>query len=314
MEKIRFGSTDIEVTRIAFGAWAIGGWLWGGADAQDAIKAMHAAFDIGITTIDTAPVYGFGVSEELVAKALATAGVSRDKVVLATKAGMEWDEDENTWNNSRPERIREEIEQSLRRLQTDYIDIYQIHWPDENTPIEETAAVMGELLAEGKVRAIGVCNYSTEQMDAWRRVAPLHSNQVRFNLIERATEADILPYCNEHGMGFMAYSPLARGLLTGKYDTTSVFREGDSRGRDPRFTGDGGARNVRIVRKLTEMAEAAGKSVAQLAVRWVLDRDANIVALWGARRPDQIAAAAGLSGWTLSAGDMARIDEIVNEA
>lgn len=314
MEKMTFGTTDIEVTRIVLGTWAMGGWLWGGSDAADAVRSIHEALDIGITTIDTAPVYGFGASEELVAKALATAGVGRDKVVLATKAGLDWDKDENTFRNSKPERIREEVEQSLRRLQTDYIDIYQIHWPDEDTPIEETADVMGKLLEEGKVRALGVCNYSTEQMDAWRRVAPLHSNQVRFNLIERQTEQDILPYCKEHNLGFMAYSPLARGLLTGKYDANAVFPEGDSRGGDPRFTGDGLQRNVRIVQALTRLAEEAGKTVAQLAVRWTLDRDDSVMSLWGARRPGQIAPAAGLSGWKLSSADMELIDAIVNEA
>lgn len=314
MEKMMFGSAGIEVTRIALGTWAMGGWLWGGADADDAVRAVHEALDMGITAIDTAPVYGFGVSEELVAKALATSSVPRDKVVLATKAGMQWDGEENVTRNSKAERIREEVEDSLRRLDTDYIDIYQIHWPDPDTPVEETAEAMGKLLEEGKVRALGVCNYSPEQMDVWRSVAPLHSNQVRFNLLERDTEKDVLPYCTEHGLAFMAYSPLARGMLTGKYGPSTVFPEGDNRGQDRRFTGEDGARNVRIVAALTEMAAEKGKTVAQLAVRWVLDKDPGIQVLWGARRPGQIAEAAGLAGWTLSEEDMARIDRIVAEA
>lgn len=308
MEKMIFGATDIEVTRIALGTWAIGGWLWGGVDANEAVNAIHEALDMGITTIDTAPVYGFGLSEQLVAKALATSSVPRDKVVLATKAGMQWDAEENVVRNSKAAHIREEVEESLRRLQTDYIDIYQIHWPDPDTPIEETAEAMARLLEEGKVRALGVCNYSPEQMDVWRSVAPLHSNQVRFNVLERETEQDVLPYVKRHGMAFMAYSPLARGLLTGKYGVDATFPEGDSRARDPRFTGDEAARNVRIVRQLAEMAKEAGKTVAQLAVRWVMDRDEDIVVLWGARRPGQIAEAKGLADWRLSAEDMARID------
>lgn len=313
MERIRFGTTDIQVTRIALGTWAMGGWLWGGADADEAVRSVHEALDLGITTIDTAPVYGFGISEEIVAKALRTSNMPRDAVIIATKAGMEWDEDENVVRNSKEKRIRTEVEDSLRRLQTDYIDIYQIHWPDPDTPIEETAVAMAKLMDEGKVRSIGVCNYSVEQMDEWRRVAPLHSNQVRFNVIERDTEKDILPYCNEHGMGFLAYSPLARGLLTGKYSANTVFPPGDSRATDKRFSGEDAARNLRIVAGLTEMAEEAGKTVAQLAVRWALDRDNNIVVLWGARRPGQIAGAAGVTDWKLSDEEMARIDAIVAE-
>lgn len=314
MERIPFSTTDIQVTRIALGTWAMGGWMWGGADADDAVRAVHEALDLGIMTIDTAPVYGFGISEEIVAKALRTSQVPRDKVVIATKAGMEWDDEENVVRNSKASRIRTEVEQSLRRLQTDYIDIYQIHWPDPDTPIEETASAMTKLLEEGKVRAIGVSNYSVEQMEEWRKVAPLHSNQVRFNVIERDTEKDILPYCKEHDMAFLAYSPLARGLLTGKYSRDTVFPKGDSRAKDQRFVGEKAERNLRIVARLTELAKDKGKTVAQLAVRWALDRDERIVVLWGARRPGQIAEAADIFDWQLSAEDMARIDTIVTEA
>ena len=313
MEFARFGSTDIEVSRIALGTWAIGGWLWGGTDVNDAVRTIHEALDLGITLIDTAPVYGFGLSEELVAKALAEKDVSRDKVVIATKAGLEWDEQENVRRNSKPERIREEVEQSLRRLRTDYIDIYQIHWPDPETPIEDTAEAMYRLLQEGKVRAIGVSNYDVEQMERWRKVAPLHSNQLRYNLLERDIEAAELPYCREHGLAILAYSPLARGLLTGKYNEGSTFPEGDSRAKDKRFQGEEAKRYYRIIPKLKEYAESLGKTLAQLAVRWVLDQPGEPIAFWGARRPGQIAEAAGAVGRKLTPELLAEIDRIVNE-
>ena len=212
MEYTQLGTTSIQVTRIALGTWAMGGWLWGGTDVDEAVRAIHAAWDMGITTIDTAPVYGFGLSEEIVARALRERSTPRDQVIIATKCGMEWNEKEETWRNSKPERIRREIEDSLRRLQTDYIDLYQIHWPDPETPIEETAQVMHDLYQEGKIRAIGVSNYSVEQMEIWRQVAPLHSEQSRYSLFRREVEEDVLPYTREHGLAFLAYSALARGL------------------------------------------------------------------------------------------------------
>lgn len=316
MEFARFGTTDIEVSRIALGTWAMGGWLWGGTDVSDAVRSIHEALDLGITTIDTAPVYGFGLAEEILARALAEKGIPRDQVVIATKAGMEWDEEENVGRNSRPERIREEVEQSLRRLRTDYIDIYQIHWPDPDTPIEDTAATMAALLEEGKVRAVGVSNYDVEQMERWRSVAPLHSNQLRYNVLERAIEEAELPYCRANGLALLAYSPLARGLLTGKYTAASTFPEGDSRARDKRFQGETAERNWRVVPRLKSFAEELGKTIAQLSVRWVLDGPAasvSPVVLWGARRPGQITEAAGAVGWKLSEEQLTEIERIVEE-
>ncbi|HEY8530900.1 MAG TPA: aldo/keto reductase [Limnochorda sp.] len=311
MEYAQLGNTSIQVTRIALGTWAMGGWLWGGTDVDEAVRAIHAAWDMGITTIDTAPVYGFGLSEEIVARALREASIPRDRVVIATKCGMEWNDKEETWRNSKPERIRKEVEDSLRRLQTDYIDLYQIHWPDPNTPIHETAQVMYELYKEGKIRAIGVSNYSVEQMEAWREVAPLHSEQSRYNLFRREVEADVLPYVREHGMAFLAYSPLARGLLTGKFTEESTFKPGDSRVNDPLFVGDAFKVNLQKVAELKTLAAELGKTVAQLAIRWVLDQPGVTVALWGARRPAQIEEAAGAVGWTLTDDVKQRIEAIM---
>ena len=314
MEVAKLGSSGIEVTRVALGTWAIGGWLWGGTDVEQSVRAIHAALDTGITTVDTAPVYGFGLSEEILAEALARRQIPRERVVIATKFGMEWDDKENVWRNAKPERVRKELDDSLRRLRTDYIDLYQIHWPDPETPIAETAQVVKELYEAGKIRAIGVCNYSVEQLEEWRKVAPLHSVQPRYNLLERKIEADVLPYCREHGLAVLAYSPLARGLLTGKFTENPTFKPGDNRATDPRFTGEAYKRHLRIVEKLKVMAAEKGKTVAQLAVRWVLDQPGVTVALWGARTPEQIREAAGVSGWRLSEADLARIEAILQEA
>lgn len=314
MEFAQLSSLDMEVSRVALGTWAIGGWMWGGTDVEDAVRTIHEALDLGITTIDTAPVYGFGLSEEILADALARRSVPRDKVIIATKAGLEWDEAENVRRNSKPERIRREIEDSLRRLKTDYIDLYQIHWPDPETPIEETAGVLRELYEQGKIRAVGVSNFTVEQMEAWRQVAPLHSCQPRYNLLERQIEADVLPYCRRHNVAVLAYSPLARGLLTGKYSMDVQFPPGDSRAQDARFQPDALRRHLKVVDGLREMARGLGRTVSQLAFRWVLDQPGVTVALWGARRPDQIREAAGVVGWRLSEEQLARIDAIPQAA
>ncbi len=314
MEFATLGSSGVRVSRVALGTWAIGGWLWGGTDVEESVRAIHAALDMGISTVDTAPVYGFGLSEEILADALARRRVPREQVVIATKFGMEWDDKENVWRNAKPERIRREIDDSLRRLRTDYIDLYQIHWPDPETPIAETAQAVKELYDAGKIRAVGVCNYSVEQLEEWRRHAPLHSVQPRYNLLERKIEADVLPYCREHGLAVLAYSPLARGLLTGKFTENPTFKPGDNRQTDPRFTGENYKRNLRIVDQLKAMAAEKGKTVAQLAVRWVLDQPGVTVALWGARTPAQIQEAAGVSGWQLSQEDLERIETILQEA
>lgn len=311
LEYTQLGTTSIQVTRIALGTWAMGGWLWGGTDVDEAVRAIHAAWDMGITTIDTAAVYGFGLSEEIVARAVREASIPRDRVIIATKCGMEWNEKEETWRNSKPERIRQEVEDSLRRLQTDYIDLYQVHWPDPDTPIQETAQVMHELYKEGKIRAIGVSNYSAEQMAAWREVAPLHSEQSRYSLFRREVEEDVLPYTREHGLAFLAYSPLARGLLTGKFTEESTFKPGDSRAKDPLFVGDAFKANLKKVEELKALAAELGKTVAQLSVRWILDQPGVTVALWGARRPSQIEEAAGALDWTLSDDVKQRIAEIM---
>jgi aryl-alcohol dehydrogenase-like predicted oxidoreductase len=312
MEFVDIPGTSIRASRIALGTWAIGGWMWGGSNENDAINAIHAALDRGINLIDTAPVYGFGRSEEIVGKALAIDG-RRKRALIATKVGLDW-KDGKPFRNARKARIIEEAEDSLRRLQTDVIDLYQVHWPDPNTPIAEVAEAMAELHDAGKIRAIGVSNFSPAQMDEFRKVAPLHAAQPPYNLFERAIEADVLPYCRDRNIALLAYGSLCRGLLSGSMTKSSRFTGDDLRKNDPKFIAPRFEQYLAAVERLDRLAhERFGKRVIHLAVRWVLDRgDANI-ALWGARRADQIAPIADVIGWRIDSAAMAEIDRILRD-
>src|SRR4051812_33578572 len=229
MELRKLGDTEVSVTPMAFGAWAIGGWMWGGAEEKEAIEAIRAAIAAGITTIDTAPVYGFGRSEELVGKALE--GTGRENYQILTKFGMNWESADGEYffdsvdNDGKPfkmykwaskQKVIKECEESLRRLKTDYIDLYQIHWPDNSTPISETFEAVQRLIEQGKVRAAGVCNYNVQQVEEACRSINLASNQVPYSMIKREVEIKVLPQALERNIGIIAYSPLQRGLLTGK--------------------------------------------------------------------------------------------------
>lgn len=311
MEKTRLNGLGIEASRIALGTWAIGGWMWGGTDEEESIRTIHAALDQGINVIDTAPVYGFGRSEEIVGKAVARHG-GRDGIIIATKVALEWREG-GVFRNSTPERINAEIEDSLRRLQTDYIDLYQVHWPDPLIPVDETAAAMARLHKAGKIRAIGVSNYSPVQMEVFNQAAPLHSCQPPYNLFERQMERDILPYCKEHGIALLTYGALCRGLLSGRMDTGTQFEGVDLRKVDPKFRRPRFDQYLAAVDRLDRLArERHGKGVMELAVRWILDRGIEI-ALWGARHPSQVEAVNGVMGWKLTENDMNEIEHILEE-
>ncbi|MDO0945135.1 aldo/keto reductase [Chromohalobacter israelensis] len=314
MESITIPGTDLTPSRVGLGTWAIGGWKWGGADDANAVRTIHAALDRGITLIDTAPAYGFGHSEEVVGRALAEYG-QRDKVVLATKTALEWQEgSDGVVRNASAARIEKEVEDSLRRLRTEAIDLYQIHWPDPCVPMEETASAMQRLYRDGKIRAIGVSNFSAEQCDAFRRVAPLHSVQPPLNLFERDAERDIIPYARREGLVFLAYGALCRGLLTGKMHADSAFTGDDLRQSDPKFQSPRFTQYLAAVEALTQLArERHDKPVLALAVRWVLDSHPNAIALWGARRPDQVTPLDALDGWSLTASDLRDIDAIIDE-
>jgi aryl-alcohol dehydrogenase-like predicted oxidoreductase len=311
MELADIPGTSLKVSRVALGTWAIGGWMWGGTDEAQSVSTIEAALEHGINLIDTAPVYGFGRSEEIVGKAIAGSGL-RSSVLIATKAGLEW-KDGRVFRNASRARILQEVEDSLRRLRTDHIDIYQVHWPDPLVAIEETAEAMHTLFRRGTIRAIGVSNFSVEQMEQFRGVAPLHVLQPPYNMFERGIEGDLLPYCREHGIATLGYGALCRGLLSGRMRPDTIFGGDDLRRNDPKFRATRFAQYLAAVQKLDRLAqERFGKRVIHLAVRWMLDQGIT-TALWGARRPDQLQPVDEVMGWRLDGAAKAEIDRILRE-
>jgi aryl-alcohol dehydrogenase-like predicted oxidoreductase len=307
METLHIEGIAAPVSRVGLGTWAIGGSMWGGADDAQSIATIRAAIDSGINLIDTAPVYGFGHSEEVVGKALE--GL-RDKAVIATKAGLDWP-DGKVRRNAAAARIRIEVEDSLRRLRTDRIDLYQVHWPDPLVPHDETATELEKLRREGKILAIGVSNYSPSQMESFGRKARLATVQPPYNLFERSIDKDVLPYASQHGLTVLAYGALCRGLLSGRMHADTVFPVGDLRKSDPKFKQPRFRQYLAAVDALQRLArERHGKPVLALAIRWILDRGPT-VALWGARRPDQLAGVDEAFGWKLSDGDLRDIDALL---
>ena len=282
--EIEYLATPFKLSRIELGTWAIGGWMWGGADETAAIGVIHEAVDRGVTLIDTAPAYGFGGSEEIVGKALAEKGL-RQRVVIATKVGLDW-KDGQPFRDGSKARIRKEVEDSLRRLRTDVIDIYQVHWPDPEVPIEETAAAMADLQRAGKIRVIGVSNFNSAQIEAFSKVAPVQTVQSPYNLFERAIEGDFLPYCRDNNIVTLADGSLCRGLLSGRMTARTQFAGDDLRKVDPKFQPPRFTQYLRAVERLDRFAqENYGRRVIHLALRWVLDREDSTVAIWGARSP-----------------------------
>jgi aryl-alcohol dehydrogenase-like predicted oxidoreductase len=309
----------VHVTPIIFGAWAIGGWMWGGNDERDSIDAIRASIDAGVTTIDTAAIYGFGYSEELVARAIEG---RRDQVMLATKCGMRWDSEEGSdpWpqkdnegrdvvirKNARPDSIFYECEQSLRRLKTDVIDVYQIHWPDESTPVEDSIAAMQKLKDQGKIRAIGVSNYDAEWIRRGSRVARIDVLQPHYSLLTRKVERDVLPLCRELNIGVIAYSPMERGLLTGKVGPERMFPEGDHRARNKYFTVEVRKRVLEGLEKIRPIASKYGATFGQLAINWTMNEPGVTAAIVGARNAHQATENARAARFTLSSDERAQI-------
>lgn len=309
METTRIPGIATPVSRIGLGTWAIGGWMWGGTDDAASIETLRKALDSGINLIDTAPVYGFGHSEEVVGRALEG---RRDQAVIATKVAIEWP-DGNPQRNASAARIRTEIDDSLRRLRTDHIDLYQVHWPDASVPAEETAGALEQLRREGKILSIGVSNYAPGQMNAFRRIAPLAVVQSPYNLFERDIDADVLPYARDTGLTVLAYGALCRGLLSGRMRADTPFTGDDLRRSDPKFQPPRYSQYLAAAAALQRFAaDRFGKSLLALAIRWILDQGPTI-ALWGARRPDQLAGLDGAFGWRLSAADLAAIDALLDQ-
>lgn len=300
MEYRKLGSTDLEVSAITFGAWAAGGWMWGGSDTGEAIKAIRSAYTHGVTTIDTAPVYGQGASEEIVGEAIKD--LSRDKVQILTKFGLRWDiakgvfhfhskdnqgRDIDIYKYASKKSIIKEAEDSLKRLRTDYIDLYQIHWPDTSTPIQETFEAVAQLIQDGKVRHAGVCNYSVDQMKEAEKYVNLASNQLPFSMVNKGIENEIVPYCIKNNKSILAYSPLERGLLTGKMRPGQPFDKGDHRANNPFFSQQSIIKTNAFLEKIKPIANAKGVTLAQLALKWTLERPGITIALAGARNETQ---------------------------
>jgi aryl-alcohol dehydrogenase-like predicted oxidoreductase len=313
MEFTKISGTSLTVSRIGLGTWSIGGLSWGGTDEGQAISAIHTAIAGGVNLIDTAPVYGFGRSEEIIGKALEQ-GSSRASVVLATKAGLEWDHRGAIHRNSSPARLRAELEQSLRRLRTDVIDLYQVHWPDPSTPMEDTAQALRRFLEEGKIRAIGVSNFTPQQIDDFRTITPVHASQSPYNIFERQIESDVLPYCRAHHITVLAYGAICRGLLSGRMKPDTKFSPDDIRAIDPKFAGPAYHSYLKAVERLDALArERYGKRAIHLALRWLLDQPGVGVALWGARSASQLAPLKDTLGWAVDDETRRAIDRILAE-
>ena len=300
MEYRQLGKSGVEVSAITFGAWAIGGWMWGGAERKDALEAIVSSYDNGVTAFDTAPAYGQGLSEEIIGEALKQ--IPRDKVQILTKYGLRWDLKKGAFffssadNDGKPfdmyryagkESVIEECENSLRRLGTDYIDLFQIHWSDTTTPIAETMEAIALLQQQGKIRAGGVCNYTADEMKEAEQVVSLASNQVPYSMVLRDIEKEIVPYCREHEKAIIAYSPLQRGLLTGKIKPGHVFNEGDTRAGNRFYTDVNIGKINSFLNKIKPLAESKGASLSQLVIAWTIRQPGITVALVGARNAAQ---------------------------
>ena len=313
MQYRRLGDSRLDISVIGYGCWAMGKTFWGDDVVdEESLEAVRTSLDLGVTFFDTAQAYGYGHSERVLGRALQ--GVPRAEVIIATKTGLQWDDrEESIDRNSSPEYLAGSLEDSLERLQTDYVDLYQIHWPDESVPIADSAAGMKQLLDAGTVRAVGVSNYNVQQMQQFMAVCPLHSLQPPYSMLTRDIEADILPFCRENHIGVLAYSPMARGLLTGKYDETASFPQTDGRANSPMWQGDRLKRNVAAVNQMAGLARQHGKTVAQLALAWVTSQPGLTCALSGTKRPDQIRETAAAGDWQLDDAILAQIDEIIRQ-
>jgi len=325
METRKLGQSDLEISVIAFGAWAIGGWMWGGSDTKDAIRAIETALDNGMTTIDTASVYGFGLSEELVGKALKG---KRDKAQILTKFGMSWDKKDGefyftTKNNTgkvieiykhaSKEKVIQDCDDSLKRLRTDYIDLFQIHWPDPTTPQQETMEALQLLIQKGKIRAAGVCNYSAELLEEAGKTISLASNQVPYSMVRKDIENDIVPFCIKNNTGILAYSPLQRGLLSGKIKPGHKFNEGDNRPDTPYYKEPNLSNILIFLEKIKSVADEHHVTLPQLVINWTIQQPGITCALAGARNPAQVLENAGAARFRLTGKEIKLINKCISE-
>ncbi len=328
MQRRALGPSDIQASVVGFGAWAIGGWLWGEQAEQDAIDAIHAAIDEGIDLIDTAPIYGFGTSEETVGKAITD---RREQVVLATKCGLVWNTNHGEhffYSNRRtvtdtgqikvqkylgPESIGREVEESLRRLRTDTIDLYQTHWQESTTPIEDTMAELLRLKDQGKIRAIGVSNATPEQMEAYRDVGQLDADQEKYSMLDRDKEQTNLAYARANDLAMLAYSPIAQGLLTGKMGPDRTFEQGDLRNGKDRFSVENRRRVQDLLAAFEPIAEAHEATMTQVVIAWTFSQPGCSHVLVGARNPAQAAENAAAGRIELTQEQLATMDQALAE-
>ena len=316
METRRLGRTDLHITPIGFGAWAIGGggWTfgWGSQDDDQSIAAIHRALDLGVNWIDTAAVYGLGHSEEVVARALKG---RPNRPYVFTKCSMVWDGHRDITNSLKADSIRQEVENSLRRLQVDVIDLYQIHWPNPEADIEEGWRTMADLKAEGKVRYIGVSNFNVEQMRRAQAVAPIDSLQPPYSLVRPEVGQEILPFCREQNIGVIVYAPMMSGLLTGKMTAQRIARleQDDWRRRSPEFQEPRLSRNLALVEKLREIGNRHGVTPGVVAIAWTLRNPAVTAAIVGGRRPEQVDETAKAGDFRLSEAEAVELDTFLRE-
>jgi len=317
MKQRELGKTGLALTRIGLGTWAIGGagwqYAWGPQDDKDSVSTIQHALDLGINWIDTAPAYGLGHSEEIVGRAVAG---RRDRVIIATKCGRLWEQGATTiFARLKAESVRAEIEASLRRLNTDYIDLYQVHWPDPDPDIEEGWGVIANAVREGKIRHAGVSNFTVAQIERIKAIHPVASLQPPYSMLRRGVEKEILPYCGANGIGIVCYSPLQMGLLTGAFSKERVasLPHDDLRGRNPFFAEPALSRNLELVERLGPIAARRGRSVGELAIAWVLRTPEVTAAIVGGRRPHQVDELVGAGDWDLSKEDLASIDALLAE-
>lgn len=316
MKTRRLGWTGVELTTIGLGTWAMGGggwaFAWGPQDDRESIKAIHRSLDLGVNWIDTAPAYGLGHAEEVLGRVLKHIG---EKPFVATKCGRSWDQNRQLFGSLKKEVIRREIEASLRRLHIEAIDLCQVHWPQPEADLEEAWSAIADAVQEGKVRYAGVSNYSVPQLKRIQPIHPVASVQPPYSMLARAAEEELLAYCAAQNIGVVAYSPMQKGLLTGKFSRERVqqLAEDDHRRRDPQFQEPQLSANLELVEGLQRLAERHGKSAAELAIAWVLRRPEVTAAIVGARKPSQIEETAGAAEWTLSPEDLALIDELLKK-
>lgn len=309
LETMQLGRTDYRISRLGLGCWAIGGHGWGKVDDEDSIRAIQCALDRGVTFFDTADAYGLGKSEKLLAETL---GDARSKVVIATKGGVRWDASGKIWTDISPSYLRQAAEASLRRLKLEQIPLYYIHKPDYVTPIEESVATLERMRQEGKIGAIGVANFSIDELLQALAVAPIAAVQVRLNIFERHLLDELLSICRKHCISVIAWGALADGLLTGKFSASVRFSADDHRSRMQQFTGEAFLSTLKRVKWLEQMATDKGRLTCQLALRWLLDYSEHICTLFGAKTERQVFENTGADGWALTVRDMAMIESLLN--